>query len=132
MSFVNPKVRTVRRRATIAEVNTGFTLIPALAGQKLRLVDASAIAVGGAVAAVTTVDLIGTQATSAVKLVAWTQASLTQNTQVRSGATGGTILAGGVSYAVNDTATAITVGKTGSDITTATHVDFLVSYTIEA
>ena len=122
---------TMRKRLTIAQVNAGATLVPAMPGVKLRMVDASAIAVGGAVGAVTTVDILATQAASSVKLVAFAQASMTQNTQLRSGASGAAILAGGVSYAQNDVSTAITIGKTGSDITTATHVDVLLTYSLE-
>jgi hypothetical protein len=74
------KVPQLRTRVTIAQVNAGLTLIPAISGQKLRVVDCSIIAVGGAAGAVTTVDILGTQATASVKLVAYAQASLTQST----------------------------------------------------
>lgn len=121
----------LRTRLTIAQVNAGATLLAALAGFKYRLVDAAAIAVGGAAGAVTTVDLLGTQS-STVKLVAFGQAALTQNTLLRAGASGGTILAAGASFVANDANTAITVGKTGSDVDTATHIDVLVSYCIDA
>lgn len=125
------ELRNVRQRFTIAQVNAGATLLPALPGKRYRLVDASAIAIGGAVAAVTTVDLLGTSTTSR-KLVAWAQANLTQSALVRAGATGGTILADGASFAANDANTALTVGKTGSDVTTATHIDILVTYVVDA
>lgn len=121
----------IRRRFTIAEVNAGATLLPALAGKGYRLLDASVISVGGAAGAVTTVDLIGTS-TTARKLVAWAQASLTQSTLLRAGASGAAILADGASFTVNDAATAITIGKTGSSVTTATHVDVLVTYAVDA
>jgi hypothetical protein len=122
---------TVRQRFTIAQVNAGATVLAAVTGVKYRLRAASAIAVGGAAGAVTTVDILGTQSASSVKLVAFAQASLTQNTELKSGGTGAAILAGGVSYVANDVSTAITVGKTGSDVTTATHVDVLLDYVIE-
>lgn len=125
------RMLTVRERFTIAQVNAGATLVPALPGLKVRMVDASAIAIGGAVGATTTVDILATQSASGVKLVAFAQASLTQNTQLRSGGAGAAILAGGVSYAQNDVNTAITVGKTGADVTTATHIDVLFTYTLE-
>lgn len=120
-----------RFRKTIAEVNAGVTLVPAYAGFKPRLIDAFAIAVGGAVAAVTTVDVLGTQSASGVKLVAFGQADLTQSALVRAGSSGGVILADGASFAACDVNTAITAGKTGSDITTATHVDFVVTYSLD-
>lgn len=126
------EVVNVRRRCTLAEVNAGVTLLPAVPGMRYRMVDASAIAIGGAAGAVTTVDILATQSASSVKLAAFAQASLTQNTLLRAGASGGTILAGGVSFVANDANTAITVGKTGSDMTTATHIDISFSYVREA
>lgn len=116
-----------RQRCTIAEVNAGVTLLPAVAGYKYRLIDCSAIAVGGAAAAHTTIDVLGTQ-TTPVKLVAYAVAQTAQNTMLKPGVTGAAILAGGLSYVQNDANTAITAGKTGSDITTATHIDFNITY----
>lgn len=123
-------VQALRVRATIAQVNAGLELLPALAGKSYRLVDAGAIAVGGAVGATTTVDLLGDLGGSR-KLVAWAQASLTQSTLLRAGGAGAAILADGASFTANDANTAIRVGKTGADLTTATHVDFQVLYTVE-
>ena len=131
MSYTNPKVRNVRTRFTVAQVNAGATLVPKVLGQRLRLVRASAIAVGGAATAVTTVDILGTQATASVKLVAYAQASLTQSAELKSGNSGATILADGASYAACDAGTAITVGKTGSNVATATHIDVIADYVIE-
>ena len=124
-------VLNVRQRFTIAQVNVGATLLAAVPGLKYRLIEASAISVGGAAGAVTTVDILATQATASVKLVAFAQASLTQNTQLKSGGSGAAILAAGASYVQNDVNTAITVGKTGSDVTTATHIDVIASYVLE-
>lgn len=121
---------TTRKRFTIAQVNAGATLIPALPGLKIRMVDALAIAIGGAAAAVTTVDILGTVSTVR-KLVALAQASLTQSTVLRAGGAGAAVLADGASFTANDAGTAITVGKTGADVTTATHVDVLLTYSLE-
>lgn len=120
-----------RFHVAVADVNAGLTLLAALSGYKYRLLDAFAIAIGGAAGAVTTVDVLGTQAASGVKLVAFGQAQLTQSTVVRAGATGGTVLADGASFAVNDVNTAITIGKTGSSVTTSTFIDVFLTYTIE-
>ena len=122
---------TVRRRNTIAEVNAGVTILAAQIGIKYRMVDCKAISVGGAAAAVTTVDILGTQSTSSVKLAAFAQASLTQSTVLRPGVSGTTVLADGASFVANDVSTAITVGKTGASVTTATHIDIEILYTIE-
>lgn len=120
-----------RQRFTLAEVNAGATLIAAYAGRKARLIDASIIAVGGAAAAGTTVDILATQSASGVKLVAFAQASLTQSALLRAGASGAAILADGASFVGNDANTAITVGKTGSSFTTATHFDVSITYALD-
>lgn len=125
-------VQQIRSRFTIAQVNAGVELLPAVAGYKYRMVDAAIIAVGGAAAAHTSIDILGTIST-ARKLVAFLVAGTTQSTLLRAGAaTNGVILADGASFTANDANTAITVGKTGSDVDTATHVDILFSYVLEA
>lgn len=125
------RMHTIRKRFTIAQVNAGATLVPALSGLKVRMVDAMGIAIGGAAGAVTTVDILATLSTGR-KLVAFAQASLTQSTVLRAGASGAAVLADGASFAANDAGTAITVGKTGPDVTTATHIDVSFTYTLEA
>ena len=123
-------VHNKRQRFTIAQVNAGAELLPAIAGKSYRMVACAALAVGGAAAAVTTVDVLGT-VTTARKLVAFAQASLTQSAVLKDGATGADVLADGASYTANDAGTAITVGKTGADVTTASNIDVSFSYTIE-
>jgi hypothetical protein len=120
-----PKV--LRTRATLLEVNAGLTLVAAKAGVKFRVHDVALISIGGAAAGATTVDILGTQSASGVKLLAAAVAGLTQNTLLRAGAANATILAGGVSFAANDTNTAITIGATGT-LTTSTHIDVLLTY----
>lgn len=124
-------VQNIRTRFTIAQINAGATILAAIPGHKYRLIGCTAIAYGGAVGATTTVDVGGTQSASGVKLVAYAQASLTQSTLLRDGASGSTLLADGASYVANDANTAITIGKTGSSLTVATGVDISVSYVIE-
>lgn len=131
VGVADPPVFHVRFRATIAQVNAGVTVLPAIEGYAYRLVDAAAIAVGGAAGAVTTVDLLATASASPRKLVAFGQAQLTQSALVRAGASGGTVLADGASFTVNDPNTAVTLGKTGDPVTTATHIDLLLSYVVE-
>lgn len=126
------RMLTVRKHFTIAQINAGATLVPALPGLKTRMVDVMAISVGGAAGATTTVDVLATQAAAGVKLAAFAQASLTQNTVLRPGVAGTAVLAGGVSFAANDVNTAITAGKTGADVTTATHIDIMLTYMLEA
>lgn len=124
--------QTIRKRFTIAEVNAGATILPAIAGYRYRMVDAAIIAYGGAAAAHTSIDILGTVST-ARKLVAFLVAGTTQSTLLRAGAaTNGVILADGASFTQNDANTAITIGKTGSDVTTATGVDIIFSFVVEA
>jgi hypothetical protein len=119
------------RRCTIAEINAGLVLLPAVAGQRYRINDVSLIAIGGAVAAATAVVVTGTQ-TTVVNLLSVAVAALTQSALVRAGAANATILADGASFRQCDANTAISIAKTGSNITTATHVDVLIDYTLEA
>lgn len=126
------RMLTIRKRFTIAQINAGpVTLLPALPGIKYRMVDALAIAVGGAVGAVTTVDLKGVLATVLSKLVAFGQAALTQSAMVRAGSAGGVELADGASHTQLDVNTAVTLNITGAAITTATNIDFEVVYALE-
>jgi predicted RecA/RadA family phage recombinase len=113
---------------TVAQVNAGADILPAIDGYKYKLVDAEMIAIGGAAATATTVDILGTQAASSVKLVANAVAGLTQNTLLRAGATNSTILAAGASFDACDENTAITINKTGSNVATATSIRVKVRY----
>jgi hypothetical protein len=125
----NGAVMNVRQRFTVAQINAGATLVAAVAGKSIRMVSCKAIAVGGAAGAVTTVDVLGTS-TTARKLVAYAQANLTQSAVLADGGTGAAVLADGASYTANDAGTAITVGKTGSNVTTATHIDVIFDYVL--
>lgn len=121
----------LRKRVAVSAINAGaVTLLPAIPGIKYRMVDAMAIAIGGAVGAVTTVDIVGVVTTSR-KLVAFAQASLTQSAVLRAGGTGAAVLADGASFTQNDVGTPITASITGSSITTATSIDFQITYTLE-
>ncbi len=123
-------LHSIRFRATVAEINAGIEMLPAIAGRKYAMKDIFVIAIGGAVSAVTTIDVLATQSTSSVKLLAAAQAQLTQSSVVRAGSAGGAVLADGASFVANDANTAITILKNGTDAATATHVDFLMTYTI--
>lgn len=122
-------VNQKRFRVTTAQVNAGLTLLPARAGVKYQLVDCALISIGGAASGATTIDILGTQ-TSSVKLLAAAVAGLTQSTVLRAGATNATVLADGASFVANDANTAITIGKTGSNLATSTHIDVLLQYRV--
>jgi hypothetical protein len=124
-------VNFIRTQFTTAQVNAGATLLAAKPGYKYKMIDAAMIAIGGNAATVTTVDILATLSTSR-KLMAGAQANLTQSTVIHAGETGGAVLADGASFTANDANTAITIGKTGSDLATATHIDVLFSYVVEA
>lgn len=124
-------VMTTRHRVTAAEVNAGHTLLAAISGYKYRLVDATLVAIGGAASGATTVDILGTQ-TTAAKLVAAAVAALTQSAVVKPDTTNVSVLADGASFVACDAGTAVTIGKTGSNLATATHVDVILSYALEA
>lgn len=128
----NKIVECIRTRFTIAQINAGATLLAAISGYKYRMVSCKAIAVGGAAGAVTTVDVLGTQSASGVKLVAFAQASLTQSAVLTAGDSGAAVLADGASFVACDANTAITVGKTGGSVTTATHIDVIFEYVLDA
>jgi len=128
---VDALVLCQRHRVTVAEINAGHEILPAIVGKSYRMVQCMAIAYGGAVGTTTTVDLLGTQAAGSVKLVAYAQASLTQSAVLVSGGTGAAVQADAASYSVCDAGTAITVGKTGGDADTATGVDIILMYVIE-
>lgn len=128
-AFITDSVLSKRTRFTIAQVNAGATIVPAVTGKAIRMVGAKVIAIGGAAGAVTTVDILGTQ-TTAAKLVAFAQANLTQSTVLTDNGTGATVLADGASYVANDVSTAVTIGRTGSNVTTATHIDVILQYVL--
>jgi phage gp45-like len=120
-----------RIRSTAAEVNTGKTLVAAIPGHKIRLIDATLIAIGGAATTATSVDILATQATASAKLVAAAVAALTQSAVVKPNSANVTVLADGASFVPNDAATALTIGKTGGSLAGSSHIDAIISYTIE-
>lgn len=134
-SFTNSNIGVelcLRYRATIAEVNAGFTLVPAPGpGFKYRIIDMNLIAVGGAVTSATDVRVLGTRAAASVALLVAAVAALTQSALLRAGAANAVILADGASFTSLDENTAITGAKTGASVTVATAVDFLLCYVIE-
>lgn len=118
----------LRTRVTIANVNAGFDLLPAIVGIKWQLLDAKMISVGGAAGATTTVDITATQSAASVKLLAVAIAALTQSAVVRAGAANAVVLADGASFAVCDANAAVRASKTGASLTTSTHIDYFLEY----
>ena len=134
---VSPRMG-LRKRLTVAQINTGITVLPAIPGFKYRLLDAGMIAIGGAASGATDVRILGIRAAASVALFIAAVARLTQSVMNRTGtpfATAGaeslTSLADGASYIVLDVNTAVTVGKTGGTLATSTHVDIFLDYVVE-
>jgi len=124
-----------RTRVTVAQINAGLTLLPAIPGVRWRVADLKLIAIGGAASGSTDVRLLGTRAAAGVALGVAAVAGLTQSTVLRLGspfATAGTAsivaLADGASHTQLDANTAVTIGKTGGTLATSTHVDVLLDY----
>jgi hypothetical protein len=124
-------MQTVRTRVTLAQLNAGFTLLPAVPGFKYRLNDAKFIAVGGAATTGTSVALKGTRAAAPVSLVVVAIAALTQSARVKAGDANAVILADGASFTPLDANTAVTVITVGSPMTVLTNLDVEVSFTLE-
>lgn len=125
-------VQNIRTRFTAAQINAGASLLPAVPGFAYRLVDFTAIAIGGNAATATSVTLLGTRAAGAVTLADLAVAALTRSAAVKPDTAGVTLLADGASHTPLDANTAVTVGKTGGSLGTATHIDFDVDYVLEA
>jgi hypothetical protein len=128
-----------RFRISIANVNTGVTLLPARPGIKYRLIDGYMVPVGGAVATCTAVVVLSTQSAGSATLLSAAAAALTQSAKVGPGLTNvanvsglASILADGASFVTNDVNTAVTIGKTGGSCATATSVDLVLTYAIES
>lgn len=125
-------VLNVRRRFTVAEINAGVTaLLPAVPGFAYRFIDFTLIAIGGAASGATDVRVLGTRAAGSVALLIAAIAALTQNTVVKPNTANVTVLAGGATYTALDANTAVTVGKTGGTLATATDVDVIANYVLE-
>ena len=125
-------IQTLRTRVTLAQLNAGLTLLPAVAGYKYRLIDATLIAIGGAATAATAVRITGVQSASTVALISAAVAALTQSTVVKPNTASVTVLADGASFNQNDAASIIAIDKTGSAMTTLTHVDVILTYELAA
>lgn len=133
-SIVTGLVLNLRTRATTAQVNAGLALLPALSGYKYRIVDLTLIAIGGAAATATSVDIVTTQGGSAARPFVVAVAALTQSTVVKPNTANVTVLADGASFVANDDNSGVYISKqaAGSNLATATHIDVNLTYVIEA
>jgi hypothetical protein len=122
---------TWRGRITTAQLNAGFTLLPALPGYSYRLTDMTLVAIGGNAGAATSVDINATQATAAAKLLSVAIAALTRSAVNKPHTANATVLADGASFVANDVNTPVTIAVTGSALTTCTAVDVILTYAVE-
>src|SRR5580765_2188598 len=122
---------SLRQRVAVSDINAGvFVLLPAIPSFGYRLIDAGAIAVGGAAGGSTTLDIVGTL-TTARKLIAMAVAGLTQSAILRAGAASSTVLADGASFTRNDINTPIVLSVTGAALSGVTVVDVFLEYVVE-
>ena len=122
--------RTLRQRVTVAQLNAGFTLLPAVSGFIYSLIDATLIAIGGAATTGTSVNLQGTRSAGTVNLLVVAIAALTQSAVVRAGAANAVVLADGASFTPLDVNTPITIITVGSAMTVMTNLDVMIEYTL--
>lgn len=124
---IDSVVYNLRSRCTLAEINAGKTLVAVPATKAFRLIDCKAIAYGGSVGTVTTVDV----KVGAAVLVAFAQAGLTQSTVLKDGGANAAVLADGASYVAQGAGDDLVVIKAGADADTATGVDIIVTYALD-
>ena len=123
--------QALRLRFTTAQVNAGATIIPAIPGWKIRVLDMTMIAIGGAATSNTSVRINATQGAATVQLLDVAIAALTQSAVVRAGAANAVVRADGGSFIANDVNTPITIANNGAAMTVATAIDVIISYQIE-
>lgn len=123
---------SLRVRTATAAVNTGATLVPAVPGLKIRLIDMAMISIGGAAATATTVDIKATQSAGSVKLFAVPVASLVQTAVVKPGTIAASgPLADGACFVANDVNTAVTIGSTTNNLSGSTNIDVVLTFTLD-
>lgn len=128
-------IYNLRTRVTLAQLNAGYTFLPAVTGRKYRLVNLKMISIGASMAATanaTGIAVSATQSASVVALYTVNLAQLTRSTINTLGTASTVVLADGASFIDNDSATAVTVKAVGgTDLITATGVDLDITYAIE-
>jgi len=130
--------QTKRVRSTIAQINavTGAEILPAVPGYAYRVIDVVLIAIGGAAATATSVDLIGTRAAAAVRLLVAAVAAIAQSVVAHIGIANMVVLADGASFTPLDAGTAIVLATqafpNAGNLATCTHVDCVITYALES
>jgi len=129
LTGASPITYTLSESVSLTEINAGKTILAAVAGRTITVVDFTIIAVGGAATAATAVTLSDT-ASSPVVITTIAVAALTEGNLVKPyTATHVTNGAAGIGASLT-AAKGITIEKTGSAMTTATSFTAIISYTI--
>ena len=115
------------QRVTTAEVNSGLALLTPSATGQYRLMDIKLRAIGGNASAATSVEI--TEETSGAIFFQAPVANLTQNVTI--GVDAANIVDTNLGIA-SVAGKKILIGKTGSSLATATHIDVLMIYSIAA
>ena len=127
-----PKVRCIQDQLTAAQVNAasgaGTVIVAAGSGRTLEVVDCWMRALGGNAGGATAVILTDTAA-SPTTLVSYAVGALTENTVARAGAASVTSTNLGASAVKHK---GLRIGRTVSDLTTATALDYCVFYTVSS
>lgn len=114
---------------TIAQINSGTIIVPAVTGRTLKVIRIFEQAAGGSTAGCTAVQVTDTTGTPVVA-TSTTAATLTSGTVVtESTASGVTLTTFGTALTANQ---GLQVIKTGSSCTTATGIEFIVMYSINS
>lgn len=118
------RVKCVTGNATTDEVNAGKIILP-VTGNKYIIVGGWMRALGGNAATATGVNISDTTATTPIVGVAVARASLTENAVVDFDAAGVTTTTYGVAHKEGK---GLQIIKSGSDLATATSVDYCVKF----
>jgi len=130
---VNPQNKRVR--VTLAQVNAGYELLPALPGYTYRLINWTLTAIGASAATATSVDLIGTQGAVAVRPVVTAVSALARSAVIGRGHANSVVLADGASQMALDVNTALTIctqSASQGNLATCTHIDVNLEYAVES
>lgn len=125
----NGPIYSVYGSATLAQINAGVTIVPAVTGRTLKIVGVLLQAIGGAAAGCTAIQVDDTTGTPVVG-VSVAVAGLTQNTIVTEAtATNVTLTTFLTALTANK---GLQIIKTGSSCTTLTSLNYRVLYTVNS
>jgi hypothetical protein len=126
MTVRHSSLRTIEGQLTTTEVNSGTVVVAGHTGRTLTVVDCWLRAIGGAAGANTSVDVV--DSVTGTVVCAFLRAALTQNTVVRAGGSNTTPTNLLASLGSGE---GIKVVNAGTAMTTATHIDYVISYVVD-